>query len=122
MSCPAHLPSAVIMRPASTVVEARTMTPARRPPTRLDPSIRHPAGLYESSQPPSWHKSVAAGLRHQDLRVGGIPLDLLAKPVDMGLERVRRHAGIVAPDLAQQDVAPHDLQIGSASCRERVCQ
>src|SRR3546814_3072466 len=97
------------MHPASTVVEARPMPPSRRPPTRLDPSMRPPAGLCESSQPPSWHKSVAAGLRHQDIRVGGIPLDLLAKPVDMGLERVRRHAGIVAPDLAQQYVEPHAL-------------
>ena len=48
---------------------------------------------------------VAAALGDEDLRVGRILLDLLTQPVDMGLERVGRNAGIVTPDLFEQRVA-----------------
>src|SRR5438034_3365077 len=53
-----------------------------------------------------WHEPIAVWLRHQDLCLRGIAFDLLAQPVDVGLEGVRRHAGIVAPDLAEQRVPP----------------
>ena len=52
------------------------------------------------------HQPVAAGLGHQDLGLGRIALDLLAQAVDMGLQRMGGDAGVVAPDLAQQRVAP----------------
>ena len=48
---------------------------------------------------------VAAGLGHQELGVGGIFLDLLAQPVNVGLKRVGGDAGIVAPNLVQQRLA-----------------
>src|SRR5713226_362903 len=54
---------------------------------------------------PSRQQLVAAGFRHQDRGVGGVPLHLLAQPVDMGLERMGGDAGIVAPHLLQQDFA-----------------
>src|SRR3546814_8033947 len=59
----------------------------------------------------SGNQAVAAGLGDQDAGAGRVALDLLAQPIDMGLEGVGRDPGIVAPD-----------QIGRASCRERVCQ
>src|SRR6478609_6864856 len=57
----------------------------------------------------SGYELVAAGLRHQDLRMRGIALDLLAQPVDMSLERMGGDAGIVAPDIVQQGVAADNL-------------
>src|SRR5262249_34984086 len=54
---------------------------------------------------PSRDELVAACFRHQDRGIGGVLLDLLAQPVDVSLERVRRDAGIIAPDLLQQDLA-----------------
>src|SRR5262249_1164250 len=47
----------------------------------------------------SRHQLVATGLRHQDLGIGGVFLDLLAQPVDMGFQGVGGDPGIVAPDL-----------------------
>src|SRR3954467_8228780 len=53
----------------------------------------------------SRHQLVATGFRHQDFRVGGVLLDLLAQAVDVGFQRVGGDAGIVAPDLLQQGLA-----------------
>src|SRR5947208_846135 len=53
----------------------------------------------------SRHQLVATGFRDQDFRVGGILLDLLAKAVDVGFQRVGGDAGIVAPDLLEQGLA-----------------
>src|SRR6202008_4589844 len=50
---------------------------------------------------------VATGFRDQDLRIGGVLLDLLAQPVDVGFQRVRGHTGIVAPSLLEQGLARH---------------
>src|SRR5262249_20165419 len=54
---------------------------------------------------PSRDELIAACFRHQNRGVGGVLLHLLAQPVDVSLERVRRDAGIIAPDLLQQDLA-----------------
>ena len=53
------------------------------------------------------HQLVAAGIGDQDRRIGGVPLDLLPQPVDVGLERMRGDAGVVAPDLLEQRLARH---------------
>src|SRR5215210_8815690 len=60
----------------------------------------------------SGQQLVAARLGHQDARVGGVRLDLLAQAVDVRLERVRRDVGVVAPDLGEQHVAADDLLPG----------
>src|SRR5437868_9512498 len=60
-----------------------------------------------------WHQPIAARLRHQDLGLRRIAFDLLAQPVDVGLEGVRRHARVVAPDLAEQRVPPDDPIAGA---------
>ena len=57
-------------------------------------------------------QAIAAGLRDQDLGVRGIALDLLAQAVDVGFQGVGGDRGVVAPDLAQQGVAAHDLVPG----------
>src|SRR5438445_11022310 len=53
----------------------------------------------------SRHQLVAPGFRHQDFRVGGVLLDLLAEAVDVGFQRVGGDAGIIAPDLLEQGLA-----------------
>src|SRR5438309_5427924 len=53
----------------------------------------------------SRHQLVATGFRDQDLRVGGVLLDLLTEAVDVGFQRVGGDAGIVAPDLLEQGLA-----------------
>ena len=47
-----------------------------------------------------------AGLRR-------IALDFLSQAVDVGLERVRRHLGVVAPHLLQKRVSRHYFLIGA---------
>src|SRR4026207_1298133 len=69
-----------------------------------------------SSMPPtaaSRHELVAAGVRDQDRRVGGVVLHLLPQAVDVGFECVRGHARIVAPDFLQQGFARHRLLTGA---------
>src|SRR3954470_13174345 len=68
--------------------------------------------LSENRPPPfgimlSRHQLVAAGIGDQDRRAGGVFLDLLPQPVNVGLERVGGDARIVAPDLLQQRLARH---------------
>src|SRR3546814_17711403 len=53
----------------------------------------------------SGDQSIAARLSDQDRGSRRIFLDLLAQAVDVGLQRVRGDAGIVAPDLAEQLLA-----------------
>src|SRR3954447_12782130 len=55
---------------------------------------------------------VAARLGHQDARVGGVRLDLLAQAIDVGFERVRRDVGVVAPHLGEQHAAADYLLPG----------
>src|SRR5258708_34605001 len=52
-----------------------------------------------------WHQLVAARLGDQDGGAGGVLLDLLAQPIDVGLEGVGGHARIVAPAFLQQRLA-----------------
>src|SRR5262249_50233944 len=99
------------------------------------PLPRRAAGIYSSAKRRpriSWrsefawrsearalrHQAIAAGLGHQDLRLGGIALDLLAQAIDMRLERMRPDAGIVAPDLVQKRVAADDLVAGAVEVLE----
>src|SRR5215218_252515 len=68
--------------------------------------------LSENRLPPfgimlSRHQLVAAGIGDQYRRTGGVFLDLLPQPVNVGLERVGGDAGIVSPDLLQQCLARH---------------
>lgn len=51
---------------------------------------------------------VSAVLGHQNFGIGGVSLDLLAQTIHMRFERMRRHSGIITPDLFQQDVAGND--------------
>src|SRR3546814_6877494 len=53
----------------------------------------------------SGDQAIAARLSDQDRGRRRIFLDLLAQAVDVGLQRVRGDAGIVAPDLAAQLLA-----------------
>src|SRR3546814_4658785 len=53
----------------------------------------------------SGDQAIAARLSDQDRGSRRIFLDLLAQAVDVGLQRVRGDAGIVAPDLAEQLLA-----------------
>src|SRR5438067_660258 len=55
----------------------------------------------------SRHQLVATGFRDQDLRVGGVLLDLLTEAVDVGFQRMGGDTGIVAPDLLEQGLARH---------------
>ena len=48
---------------------------------------------------------VAAAFCHKNFSIGRIALDLLAQPVDVGFQRVRGDAGIVAPHFLQQRLA-----------------
>ena len=48
---------------------------------------------------------VATRLGDEDLGLARIALDLLPQAVDVGLERVRRDARVVAPDLSQEKFA-----------------
>src|SRR5262249_2501387 len=48
---------------------------------------------------------VSACFGHQNGRIGGVPLDLLAQAVDVRFERVGGDARIVAPHFLQQDLA-----------------
>ena len=57
--------------------------------------------LGESGRDPLWHQPVAVRLGHQELGVGWIGFDLLAQAVDVGLEGVRGHVRVVAPDLTE---------------------
>src|SRR5580698_2397281 len=57
----------------------------------------------------SGDQAISARLGHQYLRLTGLFLDLLAKPVDMRLQRVSSHRRIVAPNLVQQRFARHRL-------------
>src|SRR5260221_2710864 len=52
-----------------------------------------------------WHQLVTARFGDQDGRAGGVFLDLLPQPVDVGLECVSGEPGIVAPDFLQQGLA-----------------
>ncbi len=44
-------------------------------------------------------KLVATRFSHQYFGTGRVAFDFLAQAVNMGFQRMRRHAGIVAPDL-----------------------
>ena len=52
-------------------------------------------------------EAIAAAIGDQDRRIGRVLLDLLAQAVDVGFERMGGDAGVVAPDLVQQDIARH---------------
>src|SRR5580704_17014369 len=62
---------------------------------------------------PSGDQFVSAGLRDQYLRNRGILLDLLAQPINVGLQSVSRYAGIVSPHFLQQDFARYGTLTGA---------
>src|SRR5260370_25631763 len=80
------------------------------PTTILDVIARVPGHLADGC---SRYQAVAPRLRHQDLGARRVALDLLAKAVHMGLQRVRRHSRIVAPYFAEKSVAPDRLIAGA---------
>ena len=49
---------------------------------------------------PSHEKTIAAGLRHQKLRVGRVALDLLTQPIDVRLQCMCGDVRIIAPNLS----------------------
>src|SRR3982074_2716242 len=59
------------------------------------------------------HQLVAARFGDPDGGAGGVLLDLLAQPIDVGLERVGGDARIVAPDFLQQRLARHRSLAGA---------
>ena len=59
------------------------------------------------------HELVAAAFGDEELRFGRIVLDLLPQAINMRLERVRRHVGVVAPDVLEQRLARHRLLFGA---------
>src|SRR5579872_1380404 len=77
-------------KPVSGFVEAAILG-------RRDPHGNELPGAFRLRKQP-----VAAGFSDENFGLGGVALDLLPQAVDMGLERVRGHPGIVAPDLAEQ--------------------
>jgi len=48
---------------------------------------------------------IAAGFRDQQACIRRVRLDLLAQPVNVGFQRMGRHASIISPDFVQKDVA-----------------
>src|SRR5262249_44499207 len=60
-----------------------------------------------------WHQLITARFGDQDGRAGGVFLDLLPQPVDVRLEGVRRHAGIVPPNFLQQRLARYRALAGA---------
>src|SRR5260221_14246369 len=58
-------------------------------------------------------ESITASVGDQDRSIGRILLDLLAQAIDVRLERVRGDAGVVAPHLVLQHVAPHRPRAGA---------
>src|SRR5450631_4417264 len=62
---------------------------------------------------PSRDQLIATRHGHEKLRLGWISFDLLAQPVNMRLERVRRDICIVAPDFAQQHFPRGDRLSGA---------
>ena len=65
-------------------------------------------GVERLAAPCLSRQLVAAGLGDQQLGMRRIALDLLPQAVDVGFERVRGHAGIVAPHLGEKHVARDD--------------
>src|SRR5690625_1357312 len=59
----------------------------------------------EPSGAASGCQAVTAALGQQELRFGGVLLDLLAQTVDVGFQRMGGNFRIVAPDLAQQPLS-----------------
>src|SRR5689334_13223379 len=63
--------------------------------------------LMRRRKSPSRHQLVSAAFRDKNRGRGSILLDLLPQAIDVGLERVRGDAGIVAPHFLQQHFARH---------------
>src|SRR5690554_3705289 len=96
-------------RSCSCVKPSKRRTPAS---TRMSSSsaIACPASPLRDAGggPPrrgSGNELVPAAFCHKNFGFGRIALDLLPQAVDMGLQRVGRHAGIVAPDLLEKHIA-----------------
>src|SRR5438067_2568836 len=83
---------------------------SRGPTTILD-AIARVAGRLAAGR--SRDEAIASRLRHQDLGARRVALDLLAKAVYVGFQRVGRHPGIVAPDFAKEGVAPDRMVAGA---------
>src|SRR5438270_7060654 len=83
---------------------------SRGPRTILD-AIARVAGRLAAGR--SRDEAIASRLRHQDLGARRVALDLLAKAVYVGFQRVGRHPGIVAPDFAKEGVAPDRMVAGA---------
>ncbi len=70
-------------------------------------------GEREPGRDPLWHQPVAARLGDQDLGVGWIGLDLLAQAIDVSFQGMGRDARVVAPNLAQQRLAPDHVGVAA---------
>src|ERR1700728_246247 len=81
--------------------------PARRGGGNWEPPLKTRCHPRWSWRPQSRHQFVAAGLGDEDGGSSGVLFDLLPKPINVGLERVRRHARIVAPNLLEQRFTRH---------------
>jgi|SRR6516165_11163503 len=59
------------------------------------------------------HETIAARLGHQDLGTCRVALDLLTKAIDVGLQCVGGHPGIVAPHFIKKGIASDHPITGS---------
>ena len=59
------------------------------------------------------HELIAAALGDKKLRLGRIVLDLLPQTINMRLQRVRGHVGVIAPDVLEQRLARDRLLFGA---------
>jgi hypothetical protein len=84
-----------------------------------DPELREALTVLDGhDDPQSRHKFVAAGFGNQDCGRGRILFDLLPQAVNMRLQRMRRDAGIIAPDFLQHSLARNGFLPGT----EKIAQ
>jgi hypothetical protein len=80
----------------------RRATCPQWPLNEAEPHLFSGVGSCPISGGSSECKAIAISVRYQQARVGGIFFDLLPQPIDMGLERVGPHRGVISPDVVQQ--------------------
>src|SRR5271167_2373541 len=100
MACPSLRPSLPMGRTPGIASPYVRNVAAR---TRRTTTVRGVSNDWRRVQ------AIAAGGSHQQAAIGRIGLDLLPQTVNMRLQRVGGDAGIVAPDLVEQNLARYDL-------------